>query len=1096
MNYPHFDPTGELPTGTVLLEASAGTGKTFTIVGLATRYLAEGVFTIDQLLLVTFTRLATSELRTKLYDRLLSVRHDLENALDGSTAASTDPFNTQLLSGDLSVLSKRLDRVRHALNNIDQSVITTTDGFCSRMLSELGLQVDHDLHSRFSSDDSALAEQVITDLYLKLPAQPAFSSALEFGKLALKHPHLPLIGAGEDHSLEEFMQSVRAEFSARKRKQPSHGFSDLVDRLLAALQAKHGKAASGVLAQRFPLVMVDEFQDTDPRQWEILQRAFHQSCTLVLIGDPKQAIYGFRGADVNAYLTARDVIQTDGGLVATLSTNYRTSAPVVAGIQDLFESANLGSSVAPILVQPVDAAKSSTAQLVDGEHRRVIIRQLVTDQKLKVSEARPKVLGDVVGTILNLLSGDNTIDSRQIVPNDIAILVRTNQQANTIQSTLREAGIPTVLSGTQNVFFTEAAADWQLLLDAMAKPELSNISRVSTTNLVGLSLQELAQLSTEDRLRITTQIRELLPIFETSGIAGVFENITHQNRLFHRLLGTPEGERVLTDLRHLSQELQAAQLRNGFPISGLADWLREQRFRPTEEKTRRLESDRDAVQIMTIHSAKGLEFPVVLLPFAADTYLKSPEPHESLVSRQGRDRVLVLPPTTSFPELRRNARDDALAEELRLFYVAATRAQSLLYLWWAPHSNTTDSPLHRLLFNDSLPNEVPGLTSQVDAERRPSTLQNLSRSIAVQDLNCESVGTWRVALAPQTKAIARSFTRIIDQDWRRTSYSGLTSGAHGFSDFDEPNEMASNTQFSVDELAVVLSDFDNSAKVPVAVLPESEPGLISPMAELAGGTRFGTVVHAVYEACDPGATELETHLLDVCEEVLASYPLPQVSPAMLSLGLLPSMQTSLGELTNGASLAQLPVSLRLPELDFELPIGNRGLPRTVRELAALFSDRELVPEDDPLAGYGSYLAATPNADQRLSGFLTGSIDAVYRLSDSQRYLIFDYKTNRLPKTDVLRISDYHPRAMAEAMIESHYPLQALLYSVALHRFLGIRLDDYSPDTHLGGVGYLFVRGMSPGSTPPGSSMPYGVFTWYPSTELVLTASEVLAGGAK
>ena len=1090
MIHAHFDVTDQLPSGTVLLEASAGTGKTFTVVGLATRYLAEGVFTIDQLLLVTFTRLATSELRSKLYDRLLSVRTTLESALAGSDARVTDPINSLLAAGDENTLVARLQRVTRALNNIDQAVITTTDGFCARMLSELGLQVDHDVNSRFSTDYSSLSHQVIRDLYLKLPSQPSFSSALSFGETALAHPHLPLISNGENPILEEFMNSVRTEYSARKRKQFSHGFPDLVDRLLAALQTMPSSSSENVLARRFPLVMVDEFQDTDPRQWEILRRAFYQRCTLVMIGDPKQAIYGFRGADVNAYLTARDEIKSDGGLVATLNTNYRTSAAVVAGVQEIFGRANLGSSTAPILVPPVTAAKPNNARLPDDDHRRVILHQVVADQVLKVSEARPLIFDDLVSTIVNLLAGSSTLDSRRIVPSDIAILVRTNVQANAIQSALNEARLPSVISGTQNVFFTTAAEDWQLLLEAMAHPDLSNISRACTSNLIGLSLQELAALTTEQRLEITTQIRELVPVFGTSGIAGVFSSITREHRLFHRLLSRQEGERILTDLRHICQELHSVQAENDLSISALSDWLREQRRKPVEEKTRRLESDRDAVQVMTIHSAKGLEFPIVMLPFASDTFIRISETHECLLSRQGRDRVLVLPPTASFPELRRNALDDDRAEELRLFYVAATRAQSLLYLWWAPNTNGADSPLHRLLFNDSLPDEVPKLLQQVDPHRTPSTLQRILDVIKVQEVESGSGNDWQAETAEKPPAVARRFTRVIDGDWRRTSYSGLTSGAHDLHAFDEHGGDDVDPGVS----SAPASKPGDAVEASIGVHLTTELDLSSPMADLEGGTRFGTVVHAVFEACDPGHGDLETHLRSVCEDVLAKYPLSQVTAEMLSGALLPSMRTSLGRLTNGASLAELPVSLRLPELDFELPIGNQRFPKSVRDLAALFSDRSLVPENDPLSGYGDHLAATPNAELRLAGFLTGSIDAVYRLPDTQRYLIFDYKTNKLPQAEVLRISDYHPEAMTRSMISSHYPLQALLYSVALHRFLGIRLDDYSPNTHLGGVGYLFVRGMSPGSTPPDSSMPYGVFTWYPSSDLVLAASDVLSGG--
>jgi exodeoxyribonuclease V beta subunit len=359
----------------------------------------------------------------------------------------------------------------------------------------------------------------------------------------------------------------------------------------------------------------------------------------------------------------------------------------------------------------------------------------------------------------------------------------------------------------------------------------------------------------------------------------------------------------------------------------------------------------------------------------------------------------------------------------------------------------------------------------------------------------------------------------VDGEWTRTSYSGLTDGLHEF------------TARSIADESDVVGDAAAQSAADDADSPEHEHEQhVSPLSDMPAGTQFGLIVHEALEHLDTNPETLETDMALLCERFVAHTPLPGLESGPLAHGLLAVMHTPLGALTAGRSLADVPSSDRLAELSFELPLGPAvrdsgdrlgrqpaGARRKVADLAALFSDRSLVPEGDPLAAYGPALSGSEAATRTLSGWLTGSIDALLRLPDG-RFVIVDYKTNRFttPNGSPLYAEQYSPAAMASAMIEAHYPLQALLYCVATSRFLAQRIPNFALDTHLAGVGYLFVRGMigpetpvinpsscaqsqDPGTghdTPGINSVPCGVFTWHPTPQLIEAASRVLSGGGE
>jgi len=271
--------------------------------------------------------------------------------------------------------------------------------------------------------------------------------------------------------------------------------------------------------------------------------------------------------------------------------------------------------------------------------------------------------------------------------------------------------------------------------------------------------------------------------------------------------------------------------------------------------------------------------------------------------------------------------------------------------------------------------------------------------------------------------------------------------------------------------------------------------LSSALAGLPGGTQFGSIVHEILEQTDPGSPALQMSLLARCAVASMTGGLT-IDPQALARGLEQVLTTPLGGLTDGLSLAELGKANQLAEFDFEMPMGGAEL-ATLAELARLIDAPQYRDPNDVLVGYGEQLASSPAGATVLNGFLTGSIDVVLRanVAGQQKFIVLDYKTNRIPLVDQeLRPSHYNQAAMEQIMRDSHYPLQAVLYSVALHRYLNSRLPNYEPASHLGGIGYLFVRGMAGPSTPMDGIAPFGVFTWQPDPQLVVRASEIIAGG--
>ncbi|SDB85933.1 exodeoxyribonuclease V beta subunit [Raineyella antarctica] len=1078
-----LDLTADLPSGTTLLEASAGTGKTHTIASLVVLTVARGT-PLRSVLLITFTRKAARELRDRVRQRM----GDALATLAGRRPEGADPLWEALLAGDRELSAARL---RAGLADFDGATISTIHEFAGSMLGRLGLLAHRRPDSELLADESALVAAVTDDLYLArygASAKPSFSrqEAGEIVARAVANPFAAIVPDPAQHPVAaervDFAARARQEFGRRLEAAGRYTYDDLIGGLAAALRhPSTGEATAARLRAAYRVVMVDEFQDTDPRQWEVLRSAFHGHSDLYLIGDPKQAIYGFRGGDVQTYLAAaREADQRH-----TLDTNWRSDESVVRGITSLLAGTALGDP--DITVVPVTARHRGT-RLHDpvGTPAPGVSLRVVTKPYRYITAQRERIRHDVVAVAARLLTDGTAIDTadgpRPVHPGDIAVLVRYNTAAEQVAERLVRHGIPAVVNGADSVLRSPAAGHWRDLLATLVDPQPAAVHRLALGPFVGWPLEDLVRADEDAVAGLFIRARSWGQLWETHGVAAVLEAALSEGDLAASSIGRTGSEREITDLRHVGQLLHQAETGSHLAPRGLLAWLERQicarRSAGDDEQTLRLETEAEAVQVITVHSAKGLEFPIVLLPDMADKSDRhgTDVPEAFTVHDPAGDRLVDVGGRreTSSRARHQRAREEEAGEELRLLYVAMTRASSQVVLWWAPHeTHAAASPLHRVLFGERDADGMVPLLVPVAADQRPPEFAGVVTSYV--DADPTPIASAARPL-PDVPVVLRRFGRPVDTAWRRTSYSGLTAAQHA-----EPHEVpGAGDEPGVEDIG--------------ALADTTVPGT-SPWTDLPSGARFGTLVHEVLEAWDPAAADLG----GIVPSLAARAPVEGLDPGLLVTALDRATRTPLGGDLSGLSLADVPLRDRLSELDFELPLtgGDRPGPATVVADIADCLDRHLAP-DDPLATYADRLREPGLGDQVLRGFLTGSIDAVLRVPGTDpRFVVVDYKTNRLgpPAGEApLPLAAYTPDRLAEAMMAAHYPLQALLYCVALHRYLGWRLPGYRPELHLGGIRYLFVRGMAGPDTPMVAGVPCGVFAWRPTPALVTELSDLVTEG--
>jgi exodeoxyribonuclease V beta subunit len=1100
-----LDLGGPLPAGRFVIEASAGTGKTYSLTALLARAVVERGVTVDQILVITFTRAAAAELR----DRARTMMGATVQALREGVVPDHAPWMQVVLDADDDERVRRLRRGEQALARFDDMTVTTIHGFCQQALAQLGLR-STGADVSFVESVSDVVQQVCRDLLLDAladapddvaPTVP--TDALERAINAAVHSLLtnPDAVVVPEPTTDSAVGRVRlvvdrvlAEVDRRLASRGLVGYDQLVSRVRDLLRdPDHGDAAAAQLATRYPMVMVDEFQDTDPAQWDIIQRAFGGG-TLVTVGDPKQAIYRFRGADVDAYLRAVDQQPT-----VVLDTNYRSHPDVLRGVASLFEGATLGDERIPF--RTVRAA----GDVQSGERTAVVIRAVPNSPSLLTRSAgavgmpaaRNLVLADLTHRVGQLL--------QSYKPGDLAVLVATHADAAAVADALRAAAVPAVRTRTGSVLLSPAADQWRMLFDALARPAFAPAVRAA---MFGWFLPtSMADVVSDDTVAAAqAQCRQWGFDLRGMGVAAFYDALRSDVALLTRLLSMAEGERHLTDLDHIA-ELLAERLHGVVCQPALVlrtlDELRLDDEARSEHTMRRIDSDADAVQVTTIHGAKGLEYPVVLVPFAFAARPNESHPYTFTTDTADGDQrrtIDVASVVSAKDQTRRAAQRSTAGDQMRLLYVALTRAQHHVDVWWANTTRANSSALGRLLLDrmaagPALNNALPRNSGKGEYEKATQQLRLLVEhsegALGLVELPPEiETFTWQPeqTLAPSLAVAPTGGRRALaDPAWRTWSFTALTSAL----DIDHQSSSASPPPGGGDE---AIGADDSVAAQPAQGGADASCVEVSPLADMVAGASFGTLVHSVLEHVDFQSDTLDSDLLVVCEHGVERSGL-SLSPRTLAEGLACAVRAPLGEVFGGRSLASFSRLHRVDEMVFDLRLARFPAAEVAEVLA------RTLPPNDPLQPWASSLAEE-FVDVHVDGWLTGSIDALLRMpldGGGHRYVVVDYKTNRLHRPGATQAeirSAYSGGHLVAAMTAHHYPLQAAVYLVATHRLLQARLGSrYHPEVHLGGAAYLFVRGMTP-SVDHHLGDPPGVFMWTPPVDAVVALDELFAGAPR
>lgn len=1114
-----FDVCGPLPEpGVTVLQASAGTGKTFTITALVTRFVAEGT-PLDAVLAVTFTRMATGELRDRVRRSLVSTEAHLARYLTTGEPAP-DQISALLSEGSREEVERRRANLAKAVASFDSATIATTHGFCQLVLAGLGSAGDVAVGATLLEDPTDLIDEVIDDLYLRRALLhgevPGFTreSARAAVAEAVRNPGVDLAPmAGEDSSglLRRLVEKGAGEVSRRLQDANLLTYDHVLSRLADTLTDKErGPVARQRLRDRYQVVLVDEFQDTDPIQWRVVDEAFGDGATtLVLVGDPKQAIYSFRGADVHAYLDAARKAVT-----YTLARNWRSDQPLLDATEALLDPLEMGHPDIRFLT--VGAPPEHSRSAMEGfPHPEPIRVRLVGSYQNGIQKTLSKgllqkgslvewIAGDVALDIARLLASGSRVEDRDVRAADLAVLTRTNKQSAAIRDALRDAGVPAVIAGLDSVFASEAAGHWLRLLEALEEPaSRSRAVAAGLTPFIGLTAAEAATAEERTWETVHARVHRWSTILAGYGVAALYRSITATEGLPGRVVSAAGGERELTDLGHVAELLHAEAAANQTGVPTLRAWLARRIAdvdtdeAGAEERTRRLDSDAAAVQVLTVHRAKGLEFGVVYCPFLWDAAQGRRQGGPVIFHDPdaGEARTLDVgcpersgPARARYDAHCRIAKAEDRGEELRLMYVALTRARHQVVLWWGRASECRHSPLGRLLIcRDPVTGAVrEAFANEPKDDEIKAAVARIVERAGPGLISAEVAGdAGRAAVPGQPEAElpdldAAHFGRGLDLRWRRASYSSITASV-----FDPSGQrVASEPEHPV-------LDDEPAAPAPSAGDPSpstSEPSVESPMGSCPAGAEFGTFVHRVLETVDFVSPHFSL------EE---AGPVPAgVDPLVLGAGLAAAIATPLGSLLPEVSLGDIERRDRVDELRFELPLAGGDHPTgelSTADIAALLSSH--MPAG--LAGYPQRLA-DPLLATDVRGYLTGSLDLVFRRRGPdgvERWYVADYKTNWLGEGGhPLSTWHYRPAALDAEMQRHHYPLQALLYLVALHRYLRWRLPGYDPEEHLGGVLYLFLRGMVGPATPVVGGARCGVFSWAPPATLITELSGLFGTG--
>ncbi|WP_374690715.1 exodeoxyribonuclease V subunit beta [Accumulibacter sp.] len=891
---------------------------------------------------------------------------------------------------------------------------------------------------------------------------------------------------------------VAERFAGEQEARAQMGFNELLTRLAAALQGDGGERLAAAIRQQFPVALIDEFQDTDPVQYRIFDAVYRlapasEPTALILIGDPKQAIYAFRGADIHTYLAARSACS---GGIYTLLTNYRASREMVAATNHCFafaEQRREGSGAFgfrsaagnPLPFEAAQAQGRADALQVDGASPPALVACFLAaagDKGLSKTDYLELMAVACAAEIVRLLNLGEAGRAgfaaggglRPLRPADMAVLVNNRSEAAAIRGALQQRGVRSVyLSDRDSVFDSDEALELQHWLAAVAEPDDPRLLRSAlATATLALGWHELDALQHDEaawELRVV-QFRGYRECWLRQGVLPMLRRLLNDFSVPARLLGRvagatpgepppPGGERTLTNLLHLAELLQQASALLDGP-QALLRHLAGQRRQPAaaaagDARQLRLESDAELLQVVTVHKAKGLEYPLVFLPFACNyrAITSHSRPPLKWHDAAGRPQLSL----TSDPAIVALADRERLAEDLRKLYVALTRAQHATWLGVAPLAGLQQGAFGYLL----------GAGEEPAAEELPQRLQALAAGcphIALVPAAAAGDERFRTQALRHSVGSARQSARVLREHWWIASYSALRIAAAGDA---VASSLAAGT--ATEEL---FHEARTTAAEPATPAPsEAAPAAAASLHDFPRGAEAGTFLHELLEASAAagfanvaGDGSLRQELVARCCRTRGRERWSGLLADWLQGFLTRPWELPAGQAAAATTLRLCALSAARAEMEFWLPVHAVDL----RRVDALVCRHTLAGAARPALQEG-----------QLNGMLKGFIDLV--LEHQGRYYVVDYKSNWLGPADAA----YTPAALREAILHARYDLQYVLYLLALHRLLRARLPDYDYDRHVGAAVYVFLRG--------GDSASRGLHAERPPRQLIDELDALFAG---
>lgn len=1139
-----------------LIEASAGTGKTYTIANLYLRHILEGK-QVKQILVVTFTNTATDELRGRIRAKLYDVLQRLEK-----DQACDDEFTAMLLEQCDKQAAK--DQLELAVRSMDEASIFTIHGFCQLALKEFAFLSGQSFNLALSTDEDELLLPIakdwwrrniyqadpisyqvatqawkngINDFYRQIKTflsreiriipertkeinlaalttdlateyrqtrntlwdllnnnksllkakgnsyyhkenlTSAFAaidewivdaeksvppealealtlSYLKSKKAKNKHPlpehdfftqcetywtlYLQLCQQRLTTLIHDAIGYIREQSALLKLEKQTLSFDDLLIQFNQALSSPSSKPLRDALRHRYPIALIDEFQDTDPIQYNIFKQLYigQPQQTLYMIGDPKQAIYSFRGGDIYTYLQARQDVIQHHGTIYTLDTNWRSTPAMLRAANTLFSKSEKPFIYKSIEFQAVKTPESKTDHkilTINGEAVSPLNFWLSSNgeplksgkiKPLGKSAARQEIDTAVIQKIVELIKlgkkkqallGDKPLQAK-----DIAVLVPSHSDATRLRQQLAAKGVSSVTAGKQTVFESNEAQALSLLLQTVLKPDDRTLLRQTlASHLLAYSYQEIYHYCNDDQqwMQWVDSFRNLHEQWLQAGFMSMFFSLLEKLHIAETVAKQDDTDRIMTNLLQLAELLQQAS-KEHVGIDALITWFEQKRENPRGESAElRLESDDELVKLVTLHASKGLEYGVVFLPYLWDLHLVN-ENERPIIYHDEKRNLIVDTGSSDIKAHHLLADRERLAEDARLVYVALTRAVACCYIAWGNigrhhESCANNSALGYLLHGaqpaETLKSQKVSSLGHATNEEIYADLQTLvdasNNVISVSYINQVENNDFSGEMHPKSLSTppltfkTKSFNRSIENHWRISSFSALSRNIHHSSPYSETNQ------------------HDDILNFPA-------------------GKRTGLFLHSLFEQLDFQA-DIDAQVENLNQYLMPRYGLaPEEHHQTILKWTKEIIQTPLG--STNLTLADIPKNKRLNELEFHFSTSKNNT--SIQQL-----NRRLAQQNKQVL--------QPLNSSDFHGLVHGFIDLVFE--HKGKFYLADYKSNYLGDT----LAGYDQAGMQKEINKRRYDLQYMLYSIALHRFLGNRKSDYTYEKHFGGVYYLFFRGM-------------------------------------